>query len=49
LERCTNSACLPLQVRQGQIRSFYLSVNQVSVDPLLWLLECPPVKQLDES
>jgi hypothetical protein len=49
LEQCTNSPCLPIQGREGQIRSLYLSIDQVSIDPLLWLLERPPAKKFDES
>jgi hypothetical protein len=49
LEQRTYTMGLPVQRREGQIRSFCLSVDQISVDPLLGLLECPPEKKFDES
>ena len=48
LEQRTDSPCLPVQIRESQIRSFYFSVSQISVDPLLWLLERPRAKKFDE-
>jgi hypothetical protein len=47
LEQRAHGPCLPVQRPMGQMRSFYLSIDQIRVDPLLWLLVCPPAKKLD--
>jgi len=39
---------LPVHGREVQIRPFYFSIDQISVDPLLWLLERPPAQKFDE-
>jgi hypothetical protein len=39
---------LPVQSRKGQILPFRFSIEQITVDPLLWLPKRSPAKRFDE-